>query len=139
MGFKEKLEDYQRESFIDKHGDRLAPIYGNVLSIKIDRKKILFFHKLEVNIVVKPARTKNISRARFKKSAFFNEPQFMDVKQGNEVLIQGLKGDKGKDDAEIINIMNLVNITNKTQLVDSGVSVDEIIKQVRGSVKMQRK
>ena len=35
--------------------------------------------------------------------------------------------------------MNVVNITKKTQLVDSGVPVDEVIRQVRGSVKMQRK
>lgn len=139
MGFKEKLEDYQRETFIDKHGDRLAPLYGNVLSVKTERKKILFWHKLEVNIVVKPARSKNVSRAKYKKSAFFNEPKFIDVKQGNEVLIQGLKGDKGKDDAEVINIMNIVNITNRSQLVDSGVPVDEVIRQIRGSVKIQRK
>lgn len=139
MGFKEKLEDYQRENFIDKHGDRLTPLYGNVLSIKVERSKFLFINKLEVNMVVKPAHSKNVSRARYKKSKWFNEPEFIDIKQGNEVLVQGLKGEKGKEDSEVVNIMNVVNITKKTQLVDSGVPVDEVIRQVRGSVKMQRK
>lgn len=140
MGFKEKLEDYQRDSFMEKHGDRITPLYGNVLSIKIERSKVFFFyHKIEVNMVVKPQRSKTVTRCRYKKGKFFNEPSFIEINQGNEVLIQGLKGEKGKDDAEIVNIMNVINITNKTQLVDSGVSVDEVIKQLRGSTKMQRK
>lgn len=139
MGFREKLEEYQRESFMDKHGERLAPLYGNVLSIKIERKTILFWHKLIVHMVVKPARSKNVMRAKYEKGKFFKEPEFIDIKQGNEVLVQGLKGEKGKNDAEVISIMNVVNITDKTQLVDSGISVDELIKQIRGNTKIQRK
>lgn len=140
MGIKDKLEEYQRDTFLEKHGDRIAPILGNVLSIKVERKKKFFiFHILEVNMVVKPQRSKNVVRCQYKKKAFFNEPTFMDVAMGNEVLVQGMKGEKGKNGAEIVTIMNLVNFSNDTQLVDNGeMSVEEIKAQIRGSVKRQR-
>ena len=35
MGFKEKLEQYQRDTFMEQYGDRISPIMGNLLSVKI--------------------------------------------------------------------------------------------------------
>lgn len=138
MGIRSKFEEYQMETFMEQHGDRITPVYGNVLSVKIDRKKKFFlWHVLNVNLVVKPVGSRNVSRCKYKKSGF-KEPAFIDVRQGNEVLVQGLKGEKGKDSAETVTIMNVVNITDKTQLVEGELSVDEIIKSIKGSVKRQR-
>ncbi len=139
MGLRDKLENYQRESFLEKHGDRITPVLGNVLSIKVERtKKFFIYNQLEVNMVVKPVKSKNVVRCQYKKNAFFKEPEFMDIRNGNEVLVQGLKGEKGKNGAEIVNIMNVVNITDRTQLVEGDMPVDEIIKSVKGTVKRQR-
>lgn len=139
MGIKNKLEEYQRETFLEKHGDRITPVLGNVLSIKVERKKKFFLlNELEVNMVIKPVKSKNVTRCQYKKKSFFKEPEFMDIRMGNEVLVQGMKGEKGKNGAEVVNIMNVVNITDRTQLVEGDMSVDEIINQIRGSIKRQR-
>lgn len=140
MGIKNKLEEYQVETFMEQHGDRLAPVYGNVLSVKVDRqKKFFIYHTLNVNLVVKPMGSRNVVRCNYKKKGF-KEPKFIDVRMGNEVLVQGVKGDRGKESAETITIMNLININDRTQLVeDASVSVDEIIKSVKGSTKISRK
>lgn len=141
MGIKNKFEEYQMETFMEQHGDRITPVYGNVLSVKIDRsKKFLFRHVLNVNLVVKPVGSRNVARCKYSKSGF-KAPPFIDVRQGNEVLVQGLKGDKNKkskDSSEVITIMNVVNITDRTQLVEGEMSVDEIVKSIKGNIKRQR-
>lgn len=138
MGIKNKFEEYQMETFMEQYGDRLTPVYGNVLSVKIERiKKFLLWHVLNVSLVIKPAGSRNVVRCQYKKSGF-KLPPFIGIKQGNEVLVQGLKADKTKESSDTITIMNVVNITDKTQLVEGEMSVDEIIKNIKGNVKRQR-
>lgn len=142
MGIKDKFDDYQKEMFMDQYGERMTPLYGHVLSIKVDRKKKFFlWHTLDVSLVLKPVGSRNVQRCSYRKKGFKLKP-FIDIKQGNEVLVQGLKNDKTKtktkDLQDTIVIMNIVNITNRTQLVEGDVSVDEIIKSIKGNVKRQR-
>lgn len=138
MGIRSKFEEYQMETFMEQHGDRITPVYGNVLSVKIDRqKKFFLWNVLNVSLVVKPAGSRNVTRCQYKKSGFKEAP-FIAIRQGNEVLVQGLKGEKGKESAETVTIMNVVNITDRTQLVEGDQSVDEIIRSVKGSIKRQR-
>ena len=42
MGFKDKLAKYYTESYIKKYGDRLAQVQGNVVSVKVEEKTILW-------------------------------------------------------------------------------------------------
>lgn len=138
MGIKNKFEEYQMETFMEQYGDRLTPVYGNVLSAKIERtKKFFLWNVLTVNLVIKPAGSRNVQRCQYKKSGF-KQPPFIDIRQGNEILVQGLKADKTKDSQDTITIMNVINITDKTQLVEGEMSVDEIIKSIKGNVKRQR-
>lgn len=141
MGIVNKFEEYQMETFMEQHGDRITPVYGRLLSVKIERKKkFLIRHVLEVNLVVKPVGSRNVARCKYKKSGF-KKPEFIDLRQGNEVLVQGLKGDKNKknkESSEIITIMNVVNITDRTQLVEGDLSVDEVIKSIKGNIQRQR-
>lgn len=140
MGIKNKFEDYQMEVFMDQYGDRLIPVYGNVLSIKVNRKKKFFlWNTLNVSMVVKPQGSRNVQRCTYRKSGF-KVPPFMEIRQGNEVMVQGLKADKAKskDPQDTIEIMNIINITDRTQLVEGDVPVDEIIKSIKGNIKRQR-
>lgn len=138
MGIRNKFEEYQMETFMEQHGDRITPVYGNVLSIKVDRsRKFFLWHVLNVSLVVKPVGSRNVTRCQYKKSGF-KEPAFISIRQGNEVLVQGLKGEKGKESAETVKIMNVVNITDRTQLVEGDQSVDDIIRSIKGSIKRQR-
>ncbi len=138
MGIKNKFEEYQMETFMEQYGDRLTPVYGHVLSAKIERtKKFFLWHVLNVNLVIKPAGSRNVQRCQYKKSGF-KLPPFIDIKQGNEVLVQGLKADKAKDPSDTITIMNVVNVSDRTQLVEGDLSVDDIIKSIKGNVKRQR-
>ena len=80
MGIKNKFEDYQMEVFMDQYGDRLIPVYGNVLSIKVERQKKLFlWNTLNVSMVVKPQGSRNVQRCTHKKSGL-NVPPFMDIR-----------------------------------------------------------
>lgn len=139
MGIKDKFEEYQMENFLEQHGDRLTPVYGNVLSVKVDReKKFFLWHVMNASVVVKPMGAKHVVRCQYKKSGF-KMPEFINVRQGNEVLIQGMKGERGKEASEVVKIMNLVNITDRTQLVEGQVSVDEVIESIKSSTKMSRR
>lgn len=138
MGIKNKFEEYQMETFMEQYGDRLTPVYGHVLSAKIERtKKFFVWHVLNVSLVIKPVGSRNVQRCQYKKSGFKLAP-FIEIKQGNEVLVQGLKADKTKETSDTITIMNVINITDRTQLVEGDLSVDEIIKSIKGNVKRQR-
>ncbi|KEI02102.1 hypothetical protein IRP63_07625 [Clostridium botulinum] len=117
MGFKEKLSQHYTNSYLAKYGDRLTQAQGKVISIKTEQKSFLFFHKLIVTILIKPDRSKNITKCVYKKNKWFKKPTFMAVSQGHSLLIQGLKGKKGKNDREILQILNIINMTNKSQLV----------------------
>lgn len=117
MGFKEKLSQHYTNSYLSKFGDRLTQAQGKVISIKTEQKSFLFFHKLLVTILIKPDRSKNITKCVYKKNKWFKKPSFMSISQGHSLLIQGLKGKKGKSDREVLEILNILNMTNKSQLV----------------------
>lgn len=122
MGFREKLQNRYAKQYLDKYGDRLTSVQGNVVSIKIEEKVILWiFHKLKVTLLVRPERSKSIIKCVYSKNKWFKKIPFMPINQGNLVIIQGMKGKKGKDDREIINVINILNQTNKKELFHTDV------------------
>jgi len=118
MSLKEKMAKRYTESYLAKYGDRLTQVQGNVVSVKIEEKCILWiFNKLKVTLIVKPDRSKSIAKCVYKKNRWFKKPTFMNIYQGNLVIIQGMKGKKGKDDREVVQILNIKNLSTKKDLV----------------------
>jgi len=124
MGLKDKLTERYTKSYLKKYGDRLTQVQGNVVSVKVETKSILWiFHKIFVTLVIRPERSKSIVKCTYQKNRWFKKPSFMSVNQGNLVVIQGLKGIKGKTDKtgkgkrEVIQIMNVMNLTTHKDLV----------------------
>lgn len=118
MSFKEKFSKVYTESYLKKYGDRITQVQGNVVSVKVEEKTILWiFHKLQVTILVRPDRSKSIVKCIFKRNKWFKKPSFISVTQGNLVVIQGLKGKKGKENREALSIMNVRNLSTKKDLV----------------------
>ena len=116
MGFKEKMSKYYTDSYMKKYGDRLTSFQGSVLSVKVEEKSILgIFHKINVTLMVRPDRTKIVSRCTYNKNRWFKKPTFLSVRQGNNVIIQGLKS--VKDTKEYTEISNLLNLTTKQDLI----------------------
>ena len=127
MGFKEKLQARYTQSYLDKYGDRLTSIQGNVLSIKIEAKKILWiFHKLMVILIIRPERSKSIVKCVYRKNKWFKKIPFIPINQGNLVIVQGMKGKKGKDDRETLIILNILNQTNKKDLIKTDAKPQKI-------------
>ena len=117
MGFKEKLQNRYTQSYLDKYGDRLVSIQGNVVSIKIEPKTVLWiFHKLMVILVIRPERSKSIVKCVYNKNKWFKKIPFIPINTGNLVIVQGMKGVKGKDHSETLTILNILNQTNKKDL-----------------------
>lgn len=133
MGFKEKLQKRYAESYLKKYGDRLTQIQGNVVSVKIEEKAILWiFHKLVVTILLRPDRSKNIVKCTFRQNRWFKKPNFISIIQGNLLIVQGLKGKKGKEGRETIQIINIKNLSTKKDLVPvEGSKVQRIQKVQR--------
>lgn len=131
MGFKEKLSKHYTESYFNKYGDRITQVQGNVISIKVERKTILWiFHKLKAIIVVRPERSKNIVKCYYKKNKWFKKPDFITVSQGNLIQVYGLKGKKGKEDRETISLLNIRNLSTKKDLVPiDGVKVPKRVQK----------
>jgi hypothetical protein len=118
MGFKEKLTQRYTKSYLKKYGDRLTQVQGNVVSVKVETKTILWiYHKLFVTVVVRPERSKSIVKCTYERKRCFKKPEFMSITQGNLLIIQGLKGKKGKEKREVIQIMNVMNLTTHKDLV----------------------
>lgn len=116
MGFKEKMSKYYTDSYLKKYGDRLTSFQGSVLSVKIEEKSILgIFHKINVTLMVRPDRTKIVSKCVYKRNRWFKKPDFISVRQGNNVIIQGLKS--VKDNKEFTEVQNVLNLTTKQDLV----------------------
>jgi hypothetical protein len=127
MGFRESLAKRYADSYLKKYGDRLVQIQGHVLSVKITAKTVLWiFNKLIVDVVVKPERSKAIMRCQYKRNRWFKKPEFMQLSQGNLVLIQGMKGKKGKENSDVITIMNVKNFTTKKDLVKTDQKVQKV-------------
>ena len=132
MSFKEKLTARYQQSYLKKYGDRLTQLQGNVVSVKVEEKKILWiFHKLKVTLIIRPDRSKNIMRCVFAKNRWFKKPAFIPVYQGNLVIIQGMKGKKGKTDREQIQIMNIKNLSTKKDLIPTDGKVQRVQKVQR--------
>jgi hypothetical protein len=118
MSIKEKFAKYYTETYLKRYGDRLTQVQGNVVSVKIEEKTILWiFHKIKATLIVKPDRSKSVVKCVFRKNRWFKKPTFMTINQGNLVVVQGLKGKKGKDDKEGISIMNIRNLSTKKDLI----------------------
>ena len=132
MGLKDKMQNYYAKSYMDKYGDRLTQIQGNVVSIKVEEKSILWlFHKLLVTLIIKPDRSKNVIKCTYKKHKWFKKPAFMSISQGHLLLVQGLKGKKGKGNSELIEIVNIRNMTTKKDLVVVEGNPTKPVKQIR--------
>ena len=136
MSFKEKMQKYYADSFMKKNGDRLTQVQGNIISVKVEQKAVLWiFHKLTATVLVKPDRSRNIVRCIYKRNRWFKKPEFMTLNQGNLVIVQGLKSTSGKkgDKKEFIQIMNIRNLSTKKDLVHIDGSSGEVktIRKVR--------
>lgn len=117
MSLKEKINNNMKNAYLKKYGDRITNVQGNVISVTIERKKVLWiFNKLRVMVLVRPDRSKAIVKCVYVKSRFLKSPQFMNLSKGNLVIIQGLKGKKGKNDRELVSIVNIKNLTTKKDL-----------------------
>lgn len=136
MSFKDKLSNYYTESYMKKYGDRMTQLQGNILSVKIEEKSILWiFNTIRAYIIVKPERSKNVIKCRYKKNRWFKKPEFIKLSQGHSVIIQGLKSRVSKKDpTEIIDVMNILNLTTKKDLVPVDHSQIKKVRQqqVRG-------
>lgn len=136
MSFKEKMQKYYADSFMKKNGDRLTQVQGNIISVKVEQKAVLWiFHKLTATVLVKPDRSRNIVRCIYKRNRWFKKPEFMTLNQGNLVIVQGLKSTSGKkgDKKEFIQIMNIRNLSTKKDLVHIDANSGEVktIRKVR--------
>ena len=74
---------------------------------------------------------------RNKKNRWFKKPQFIDVNQGHNVIIMGLKGVKGKANSENVLISNIANLTTRKDLHPFDHS--QIKKARQQSTKMMRR
>lgn len=134
MGFKEKLSKYYADSYLEKYGDRMAQFQGNIISVKIEQKTILWiFHKLVATLIVKPERTKSVVKCVYKKNSWFKKINFLTLNQGHNVIVQGIKS-SGKDGKEVIQLNNIINLTTKKDLVPVDHSK---IKKTRQQSKMR--
>lgn len=128
MGFKETIAKKYADSYYKKYGDRITQVQGRILSVKVTTKTILWvFNILTADVVVKLDRTKAVSRCQYKIKKWFKKPTFMNLAQGHSVVVQGIKGKKGKEDRDVISIANIRNLTTKQDLVE----VDQPIKKVQ--------
>lgn len=132
MSFKEKIAQYYTKSYLKKYGDRLTQVQGTVVSVKVTEKTILWiFNKLTVTILVRPERSKSVIKCVYLRNRWFKKPEFIPVNQGNLVLIQGLKGKRGKGNNEHIEMMNIRNMTTKKDLVPIEGKVPKVQKVQR--------
>lgn len=123
MGFKEKLSgkfsNYFQNAYMEKYGDRITSLSGTILSIKIIPKSYFIFHRLMIEMVVKPEAGRTVVKCWYKKNRWFKKPEFITVKQGHKVIVMGVTGEKDskKENSQEVQIMNLLNLTTKKDLV----------------------
>lgn len=117
MSFRDKFDKYFRDSYFQKYGDRITSTSGTVVSIKYTEKSYVLFHRLVVDMVIKPEVGRAIVKARYKKNRWFKKVDFIPVNVGHKVMLMGLKGVKGKKDSDIIIIQNVLNLTTKKDLI----------------------
>lgn len=117
MGFKDKLNKYYTESYMQKYGDRISSASGTVVSIKLQEKNYFIIKSIIVDMIIKSDVSKGVVKARYKKRRWFKKPNFIPVSTGHKVMLMGLKGKKGKKDAEILMVQNILNLTTKRDLI----------------------
>ncbi|MEG0370661.1 MAG: hypothetical protein RR515_01365 [Clostridium sp.] len=128
MGFKETISKKYADSYYKKYGDRITQVQGHILSVKISTKTILWvFNILTADVVVKLDRTKAVARCQYKIKKWFKKPNFMALSQGHSVIIQGIKGVRGKENSDLVSIVNIRNLTTKGDLI----KVDQKIKKIQ--------
>lgn len=122
MSFKEKLSgkfsNYFQNAYMEKYGDRITSISGTILSIKIIPKSYFIFHRLMIEMVVKPEVGRTVIKCWYKKNRWFKKPEFITVKQGHKVIVMGVTGEKDskKENSQQVQIMNILNLTTKKDL-----------------------
>ncbi|OOM75048.1 hypothetical protein CLPUN_34850 [Clostridium puniceum] len=142
MGFKEKLSskfgNYFQNAYMEKYGDRITSISGTILSVKIIPKSYFIFHRLMVEMVVKPEVGRTVVKCWYKKNRWFKKPEFIAVKQGHKVIIMGVTGEKDskKENSQEVQIMNVLNLTTKKDLVP--IDHSQIKKSRQQATKMRR-
>lgn len=130
MGFKDMLAKRYADAYLKKYGDRITQVQGRILSIKITTKTTLWvYHVFTADVLVKPEKSKFITRCQFKKKQWFKKPKFMQLSQGHSVVIQGVKGKKGKENSEIISILNIMNMTTKQDLIPTDQPQSQRVKR----------
>ncbi|WP_446897133.1 hypothetical protein ACSVC9_08870 [Clostridium sp. LBM24168] len=132
MSLKEKISQYYTRRYLKKYGDRLTQLQGTVVSVKVKRKTILWiFNKLVVTLLVRPERSKNISKCTYIKKQWFKKPDFIPINQGNFVLVQGLKGQRSKENREQVEIINVRNMTTKKDLIPIEGKIPKVQRKVQ--------
>lgn len=137
MGFKDKLNKYFQDSYMDKYGDRVASASGTVVSVKFTEKNYIIIKKLVVDFVIKSDVSKGVVKATYKKNRWFKKPDFIPVKIGHKVIIMGLKGIKGQKDSDVIAIQNVLNLTTRKDLMPFDHS--QLKKSKQQATKMMRR
>ena len=117
MGFKDKLNKYYTDSYMQKYGDRISSASGTVVSIKYHEKNFIIIKQLVVEMIIKSDVSKGVIKAKYKKNRWFKKPEFIPISMGHKVMLMGLKGVKGKKDAEVLQIQNVLNLTTKRDLI----------------------
>ncbi len=137
MGFKDKLNKYFQDSYMEKYGDRVASASGTVVSVKFTEKNYIIIKKLVVDFVIKSDVSKGVVKATYKKNRWFKKPEFIPVKIGHKVIIMGLKGIKGQKDSDVIAIQNVLNLTTRRDLLPFDHS--QLKKSKQQATKMMRR
>lgn len=136
MGFKDKFSEYFTDAYMQKYGDRLQSATGTVLSVKTEESHILgIIRKLYVSLVVKPEVGKSVVKVVYKPKKWFKKPESIEIKQGNKVLVMGLKGEK--DLADSIIASNIVNLTTNKSIHE--FDRNELKKARQQAVKMRHR
>ena len=87
------------------------------MSIKFTEKNYIIFHRLVVDMIIKPEVGRAVVKCRYKKMRWFKKVDFIPIKNGHKLIIMGLKGVKGKKDEDIVMIQNILNTTTKKDLI----------------------
>ncbi|MBZ9690625.1 hypothetical protein [Clostridium sp. M14] len=137
--FSGKFNKYFQDAYLEKYGDRITSTSGTVLSVKVFEKSYFIFHKILVEMVVKPEVGRSVVKCFYKQNKWFKKPEFITVSQGHKVIIMGVKGEKikKKDTTEAIQIMNVLNLTTKKDLIP--VDHSELKKSRQQATKMMRR
>jgi hypothetical protein len=128
MGFRDTLNEMLQQRYLKKYGDRMTALRGNIINVKVTEKTILFFiHNLRVDILLRPERSKNITRCYMKKRTWFKKYNLINLQTGQLIVVQGLKDKKG----EAIEILNIQNLTTKKSIIDIDQAKQKQQRQIR--------